>query len=96
MKPQWRTSSHSATNGECVEAASWRKSTASSNGGGNCVEAASWRRSTRCPNAACVEVGYGVAVIGVRDSQDPDGGRLEFSPAAWRAFAARLTAFPPV
>jgi hypothetical protein len=79
MKPKWRTSSRSATNGECVEAASWRKSAASSNGGGNCVE-----------------VGHGVAVVGVRDSQDPDGGRLEFSPAAWRAFAARLTAFPPV
>jgi len=33
----WRTSSHSTFDSNCVEAASWRKSTASA--GGDCVEA---------------------------------------------------------
>jgi hypothetical protein len=49
-----------------------------------------WRKSTRCQNSECVEVGRGAAVVGVRDSQDPDGGQLEVSPAAWAAFTARL------
>lgn len=74
----------------------WRKSTASTSDAA-CIEAASWRKSTASSNGGgnCVEVGHGAAVVGVRDSQDPDGGRLEFSPAAWRAFAARLTARLP-
>jgi hypothetical protein len=33
---QWRTSSHSFSNGNCVEVAAWRKSSRSSNG--DCVE----------------------------------------------------------
>jgi hypothetical protein len=32
----WRKSSHSFSNGNCVEVAAWRKS--SHSGGGNCVE----------------------------------------------------------
>ena len=67
----------------------WRKSTAS--GATNCVEAASWRKSTASgPDHDCVEAGHGPGVIGVRDSRDPDGGLLEVTPAAWRAFTARL------
>lgn len=68
----------------------WRKSSRSA-GSGECVEAASWRAAT-CQGGACVEVGHGAAVIGVRDSQDRDGGRLEFAPAAWAAFTGRLKA----
>jgi len=69
----WRKSSHSYTEGHCVEAASWRK-------------------STRCQTGECVEAGQGAGVVGVRDSRDRDGGLLEMTPAAWRAFTARLKA----
>lgn len=48
-----------------------------------------WRKSSRSGDqGACVEmapVGPGVAV---RDSKDPDGPVLLFSPAAWAAFSA--------
>ena len=49
---------------------SWRKSSFSSSNGG-----------------ACVEVGTGSGTLYlVRDSKDPDGGRLSFPAAQWRAF----------
>ncbi|TDC71773.1 DUF397 domain-containing protein [Micromonospora sp. KC606] len=35
--------------------------------------------------------GAGVpGVVGVRDSKDPTGATLVFSPAAWRAFVVRV------
>ncbi|MEU1843802.1 DUF397 domain-containing protein [Micromonospora sediminicola] len=46
-----------------------------------------WRTSTRSGQSECVEVADNlVGVIGVRDSKDPTGPVLTFSPAAWRAF----------
>lgn len=30
------------------------------------------------------------ADVGVRDSEDPDGPRLVFAPAEWRAFTRRV------
>jgi uncharacterized protein DUF397 len=67
----------------------WRKSSYSESG--NCVEAASWRKSTASShNGQCVEAGHGPGVVGVRDSQDRDGVRLELSPAAWAAFTVGL------
>ncbi|MFG1777381.1 DUF397 domain-containing protein [Micromonospora sp. NPDC049048] len=53
----------------------WRKSTRSSSNGGDCVEVAD--------NL--------LGVVGVRDSKDPAGPALVFTPTAWRAFVARLT-----
>ena len=50
--------------------ARWRKSTRSSGNGGNCVEVAD-----NLPG-----------VVGVRDSKDPSGPALTFTPASWRAF----------
>ena len=47
----------------------WRKSSRSNSGA--CIEVGSWRKPRR--TGACVEVGHGPAVIGIRDSQDPDG-----------------------
>lgn len=50
----------------------WRKSTRSGSSGGNCVEVAD-----NLPG-----------VVGVRDSKDPDGPALLFSPGVWRTFVA--------
>ncbi|MER7165611.1 DUF397 domain-containing protein [Micromonospora sp. NPDC000207] len=55
--------------------ATWRKSSRSSTNGGNCVEVAD-----NLPG-----------VVGVRDSKDPAGPVLAFTPTAWRAFVARAT-----
>ncbi|XVQ85669.1 DUF397 domain-containing protein [Microbispora siamensis] len=48
----------------------WRKSTRSGANGGNCVEVAGNLRG----------------VIAVRDSKNPDGPKLLFTPSEWRAF----------
>jgi Domain of unknown function (DUF397) len=50
----------------------WRKSSYSGSSGGNCVEIA-----RNLPG-----------VIAVRDSKDPEGLALVFSPEEWRAFLA--------
>lgn len=55
---------------------------------------AQWRKSSRSaqPDQHCVEVAGGVlGLIAVRDSKDPDGPRLIFKPAEWRAFAWKVT-----
>jgi Domain of unknown function (DUF397) len=52
----------------------WRKSSYSSANGGNCVEAAA----------------DGPGVVAVRDSKDPDGPALAFTPADWSDFIASL------
>ncbi|PWU51677.1 DUF397 domain-containing protein [Micromonospora globispora] len=54
--------------------AQWRKSSRSSGNGGDCVEVAD-----NLPG-----------VVGVRDSKDPAGPALTFTPAAWRAFVTRV------
>ncbi|GAB3855544.1 DUF397 domain-containing protein [Micromonospora andamanensis] len=54
--------------------ARWRTSSRSSGNGGNCVEVAD-----NLPH-----------VVGVRDSKNPSGPALIFSPAAWRAFLATV------
>ena len=67
----------------------WRTSSRSS--GGNCVEASmpQWRKSTYSSDGACVEVAaLGPDQVGVRDSKDPHGPTLWFTPAEWQAFLA--------
>ncbi|MEU4829594.1 DUF397 domain-containing protein [Streptosporangium sp. NPDC023615] len=58
-----------------VSAAVWRKSSFSSGNGGQCVEVA-----TNMPG-----------VVAVRDSKDPEGPKLLFTPAGWRSFVGGLT-----
>ena len=53
-----------------LSGARWRKSTRSGGNGGDCVEVA----------------GNLPGVVGVRDSKDPAGPVLTFTPDAWRAF----------
>jgi hypothetical protein len=47
-----------------------------------------WRKSTRSGGADnCVEVATSPdRNVGVRDSKNPDGGTLVFSPDVWSAF----------
>ena len=53
----------------------WRKSSRSDNQGGTCVEVAAVRRPGRA--------------IGLRDSKDPAGPVLSFTPSEWNSFLAR-------
>lgn len=48
----------------------------------------SWRKSRRSGSGGghCVEVGFGAARTGVRDSKDQDGPALWFSAGAWFGF----------
>jgi hypothetical protein len=72
----WRKSSYSGTNGgACIEVAEvWRKSSYSGGNGGNCVEVA-----RTLP-----------AAIAVRDSKDPGGPKLIFTPTDWAAFTESI------
>ncbi len=58
------------------------------------VSRAVWRKSSWSGgNGNCVEVAANLpGVVAVRDSKDPDGPVLAFSPAVWRAFAAGVKA----
>jgi hypothetical protein len=50
-----------------------------------------WRKSSHSfSNGNCAEVGQDGAVVGVRDSKDPDGPVLVFGPVAWVAFLEGL------
>ena len=62
--------------GNTVENATWRKSSYSGSNGGNCVEVAD-----NLPG-----------VVAVRDSKDPDGPVLAFTPDDWQAFTAAIKA----
>ncbi|MFI7007219.1 DUF397 domain-containing protein [Streptomyces sp. NPDC050145] len=74
----------------------WRKSTYSSDTGGSCVECAplgglTWRKSSYSGDqgGACVEIAETPhAHVVVRDSKDPAGPRLTFTPEAFRVFVA--------
>jgi hypothetical protein len=90
-----------------LTAVTWRRSTYSDGSGGNCIEAsdslahASWRKSTYSGGSGgdCVEVADNVPdVIPVRDSKDPHGPALSFTPAAWTSFvgATARGEFPAV
>jgi hypothetical protein len=78
-----------------MEVMSWKRSSYSSSNGTNCVEvAAGWRRASYSGSnsANCVEVANLPRVVAVRDSKDPDGPRLAFTPGDWRYFTAGLKA----
>jgi hypothetical protein len=49
---------------------------------------ATWTKSSHSHNNGCVEVAQGDDEIAVRDSKDPTGPILLFTPKEWRAFLA--------
>ncbi|GAB7049955.1 DUF397 domain-containing protein [Catenuloplanes indicus JCM 9534] len=50
-----------------------------------------WRKSSRSGANQCIEVADNLgAVVAVRDSKDPAGPVLAFSPGSWRAFTTGL------
>jgi hypothetical protein len=53
-----------------------------------------WRKSERSNNGGnCVEVASNLpGVVAVRDSKNPDGPALAFSPDEWTAFLAAIQA----
>lgn len=55
-----------------LHSAQWRKSSHSSDTGGECIEVAA----------------IGSGTVAVRDSKDPEGPALTFSPEAFTAFVA--------
>ncbi|MEV6859970.1 DUF397 domain-containing protein [Streptosporangium subroseum] len=59
-----------------LSVAVWQKSSRSSDNGGQCVEVAA--------NL--------MGVVAVRDSKDPDGPKLLFTPAGWRFFVGGVKA----
>lgn len=56
--------------GNTVAGAIWRKSSYSGSNGGGCIDVA----------------GNLPGIVAVRDSKDPHGPSLTFSPAEWRTF----------
>jgi hypothetical protein len=70
----------------------WIKSSFSGGNGGNCVEVA-WRKANASKqDGNCVEVGKTGDLVLMRDSKDPDGPVLKFTPAEWDAFRAGMAA----
>lgn len=52
---------------------------------------AQWRKSSYSGNTGnCVEVAALDGLIAVRDSKDPSGPALTFSPESWQEFTAAL------
>ncbi|MEV5411887.1 DUF397 domain-containing protein [Thermopolyspora sp. NPDC052614] len=89
----WRKASRSgASGGDCVEVGVWRKSSHSGANEGNCVEVTIIDKTD--PNfVETAELAVGAAhkaeydrLYVVRDSKDPDGPKLYFTPAEWEAF----------
>jgi hypothetical protein len=52
-----------------------------------------WRKARRSAgNGACVEVAPVNGQIAIRDSKNPDGSWLQYSPRSWQAFVAAIKA----
>jgi Domain of unknown function (DUF397) len=56
------------------------------------LKLARWHKSTRCDANSCVEVAVLPNVVAIRNSTDPDGPVLSFSPDVWRGFVESIRA----
>jgi hypothetical protein len=72
----------------------WRKSSRSGGNGGNCVEVAAWRKSSHSGGngGQCIEVGATERTVAVRDSKNPHGPKLIFTPPMWQQLTTSLKA----
>ncbi|MFF8813880.1 DUF397 domain-containing protein [Streptomyces pactum] len=72
----------------------WTKSSHSTNDGPACVEVA-WIKSSYSSSDGpdCIEVAATTGTIRVRDSKDPQGPQLAFSPEAWADFVRFAATF---
>ncbi|HWO67445.1 MAG TPA: DUF397 domain-containing protein [Umezawaea sp.] len=53
----------------------------------------SWRKSSYSgSDANCVEISFGSAVVGVRDSKRPEAGHLAVDATAFRSFVNHIKA----
>jgi hypothetical protein len=79
----WFKSSHSTTNG-CLEVhMHWRTSSHSTSNA--CVEVGVAYTSSHSAASNCVEVeGLPEGGVAVRDSKDPDGPVVKFTPVSWQ------------
>jgi hypothetical protein len=71
----------------------WRKASYSTGNGGECVEVGTtWRKASYSTGNGgnCVEVGKAPRAVAVRDSKDPEGPELAFTPGSWHAFTRRV------
>lgn len=84
LEVTWAKSSHSQGNGNCLEA-KFQKSSYSNSSSGNCLEAR-FHKSSYSNGCACEPDD----TIIVRDSKNPEGGVLEFSPDSWLSFLAGI------
>jgi hypothetical protein len=66
--------------------------------GASALEHARWCKSTRCDANSCVEVAMLPHLVAIRDSTDPGGPVLSFSPDVWRGFLSSIRAgeFSPI
>lgn len=54
------------------------------------LRCAEWRRSGYCDGGSCVEVAQSpLGLVAVRDSTNPNGPALLFSPAGWTKFTSQ-------
>jgi len=83
----WAKSSYCDGASACVEI--WRRSSRCESG--DCVEVA-WHKSTHSTSQECVEVGHTAGAVGLRDSKNPDGPELWFTPEEWDAFVSGVKA----
>lgn len=81
----WRKSSRSGDGPNCVEVGVWHKSSLSGNGQ-NCVEVA----LADSPQSGTDPAPDTDRLFLVRDSKDPNGPVLAFSPAEWDAFLTAI------
>lgn len=57
------------------------------------LSGAIWRKSSRSGSGNCVEVARNLpGVVAVRDSKDPAGPALAFTPEGWAAFTGSVRA----
>jgi Domain of unknown function (DUF397) len=50
-----------------------------------------WRKASYSTTGNCVEVARNLpGLVAVRDSKDPDGSALIFTPDEWQTFAANV------